>query len=164
MKRFQDWKRKVLQNPEVLKEYLRLGDEEIESLKSALAERESDRDYWKNRHDVLAPLWAENAAENVLLKETISEYSAGWEKMQGGIKMMSSFAGNVRPEEGCRLVCVRAKELLAIEQPSVLKAGDESIRKGEYERGYQDGAYQVVQDMGRNIKDPEPQSNREDGK
>ncbi len=112
---------------------------EIQALKSTLAERESNSDYWKRRHDVLAPLWAENAAENVLLKETISEYAAGWEKMRGGIKSMSSFAGNVRPEEGCRLVCVRAKELLSIKQPSVSKVRDEVISLAPSGSSYRQG-------------------------
>ena len=67
-------------------------------------------------------------------------------------------------EKQCNIQCKQVMDALSLKQPSVSKAGDESIRKGEYERGYQDGAYQVVQDMGRNIKDPEPQSNREDVK
>ena len=135
---------------------------EITSLKSTLAERDAELGESKGKLDYYKPLAKDLIEERKSLKATIAEYAVGWEKMRGGIKMMSSFAGNVRPEEGCRLVCVRAKELLAIKQPLVSKAGVEGIRKDEYERGYQDGAYQVVQDMGRNIKDPEPQSNRED--
>ena len=42
--KFSDWKEKALQNTEVMKEYLRLGDEEIKSLKSTLAERGAELD------------------------------------------------------------------------------------------------------------------------
>ena len=122
--KFSDWKEKALQNTEVMKEYLRLGDEEIKSLKSTLAERDAELGESQGKLDYYKPLAKDLIEERKSLKATIADYSAGWEKMRGGIKMMSSFAGNVRPEEGCRLVCVRAKELLAIKQPSVSKAGD----------------------------------------